>query len=198
MKKAAAILLVFAVILSLWSCKAGPQEVKKAENFMADLSALDAASPVTDISKLVEATAPVLGIRVTAFDLKDHWEEKSSEYEKYVHIFGSGGVASVYVFRGRVEKVTYTFCVNSKTDIFDAADTLVGLYGDPDAVSLNSAQSTNSDVKKAISESSDPDLRYNYQWTPNLKGQSLSLYMAYYYANGVNFAYVVVSVPDKK
>jgi hypothetical protein len=196
MKRLAILLIVLSMLCALAACGAGEAEVKKADDFLSGLSTLDSADAIKDVDKLVELTAPVINIHANAFDLSRGWEERTHEYEKYVHIFGSDGKVYIYVTDGRITKAAFTFVVGTNKAIFDSADILTGIYGEPEKVQLNGAPSSNVEVKRAIEDSSKPDFRYNYTWTPNLKGRSLSVYESYYYASGVNFCYIVIKNPD--
>jgi len=91
--------------------------------------------------------------------------------------------------------VTYTFDVKTTKDIYQAGDQLISTYGKPDSIALDSADSSQDDILRAIDSGNDHDLRYCYEWMIDHEGQKIYIYLAYYYNSNVNFTYLVVSTP---
>jgi uncharacterized protein YxeA len=195
MKKAVTLLTALVMILLVSSC-VKKADVNRANHFLESLDALKTAEPAADLETLIDSSASVINLNARAFDLKKGWDKKYTKYKRYNYIFNSDGTLSLYLSMGKVEKTAYTFTVGSTSDIYDAGENLTASLGTP-IVTLNSVESSQNDVQRAIKSGGDPDLRYCYEWTIDLEGQSIYIYLAYYYNSGTNFGYLVVCKPGK-
>ena len=146
------------------------------------------------MEKLAELSSSVLGLHAAAFGFKNGgWQLKEGEYNRYVSIFNADATLSAKVSSDKIERISYTFTVKSDRDIYNSADRLISLYGQPIGVYLNSAPSSHSAVDRATTDSTDPKLTYSYAWRPKLRGQDVYVYEAYYNASGIKFTYIIIS-----
>lgn len=193
MTKIIALLLVLVMIFTLAACKASKTDVKRADDFLTGLASFTDANPISSIDKLADLSASVVTLPSNAFDFSKGWEKKTGEREKYLYIYNSDATLSIYTPSDNVSKVTYTFCVDTVKDIYNAADNLIDIYGDPALVYLDGVTSSHSEVDRSTNDSNNKDLTYSYVWKTELHSQTIYVYVAYYYASGINFSYIVIS-----
>lgn len=170
-------------------------DTNRVAGYLSGLSTLNAGDPVKDTSTLVDLSLSVLYVPKNAVTYGPDWARKSNRFEKYYDLFGSGGTVSLYENETQVNKTSYTYLVKTTKQVYQAADKLIGIYGKPDSVTLNSIDSTQDQVILAADKGNDPDLRYCYEWTLKQDNHKYYIYLAYYYKSGLNFTYLVVCDP---
>lgn len=185
--------VLLAALFSLSACKASTLDIKKADDYLAALSSFKSEDASDKIDELAELSATVINLDAKAFDFKNGWYNLNNSSKEYLFIFISHGSLTVFKEENKVTRLDYTFCVDSTRDMYDAADNLISLYGEPASVYLNGAPSSHSEVDQAASSSDDPELTYSYVWKTELQGQPIYVYEAYYLQNGIHFSYVIVS-----